>query len=279
MNKEYDKETGFYYFLNRYYNPQTGRFIQVDPMPNWDKSSYAYCINNPLRYKDPLGTKTAYIPEEIYYATHEEEIKRQKWFILARLSQLDPEFFGGKWWYSRREMLTRGVIEWLMTTRLYKEYSFFQEIVWMLWKKYWKRRDYIVFENVKEYGYGPLTCLFIPSEFGNYIIVSEEYLKLPSQIAFWLLILSLPHEAAHEYYYKGENMTQLEYHDYVTAGWLVTMVIYLNYWEDMPFHGEVETSIMELWDIYYRGMRAGLGLSPLYKEIYRREEREWPGGP
>ena len=52
-----------------------------------------------------LGTKTAYIPEEIYYATHEEEIKRQKWFILARLSQLDPEFFGGKWWYSGRDVI------------------------------------------------------------------------------------------------------------------------------------------------------------------------------
>jgi len=54
--REYDKETGLYYYRARYYNPQIGRFLQTDPVGykagmNW----YAYCINNPLSFMDPSG--------------------------------------------------------------------------------------------------------------------------------------------------------------------------------------------------------------------------------
>ena len=46
--REYDKETGLYYYRARYYNPQIGRFLQTDPVGyqagmNW----YAYCGNGP----------------------------------------------------------------------------------------------------------------------------------------------------------------------------------------------------------------------------------------
>jgi RHS repeat-associated protein len=55
--REYDKETGLYYYRARYYNPQIGRFLQTDPIGygegmNW----YRYCGNNPSNYFDPSGT-------------------------------------------------------------------------------------------------------------------------------------------------------------------------------------------------------------------------------
>jgi RHS repeat-associated protein len=52
--KETDNTTGLVYFGARFYDPEVGRFITVDPGKdglNW----YAYCENNPLRYVDPDG--------------------------------------------------------------------------------------------------------------------------------------------------------------------------------------------------------------------------------
>ena len=50
----YDAETGWVYLRNRYYDPETGRFINEDLIKsgtNW----YIYCNNNPLKYIDPSG--------------------------------------------------------------------------------------------------------------------------------------------------------------------------------------------------------------------------------
>ena len=51
--REYDSETGLYYFRARYMNPKTGRFLQEDPI--WFDNLYAYCGNNPLNLVDPYG--------------------------------------------------------------------------------------------------------------------------------------------------------------------------------------------------------------------------------
>ena len=51
----FDVETGQIYLRNRYYQPVTGRFTQLDPIRdglNW----YAYCYNNPIMFIDPFGT-------------------------------------------------------------------------------------------------------------------------------------------------------------------------------------------------------------------------------
>jgi RHS repeat-associated protein len=52
-----DLDLGLYYFGARYYDPEVGRFIGVDPLaeeyPGW--SPYVYCFNNPLNYVDPNG--------------------------------------------------------------------------------------------------------------------------------------------------------------------------------------------------------------------------------
>ena len=54
--RQFDIETGLYYYRARYYSPDLGRFLQTDPVGyeggiNW----YRYCRNNPLAYTDPSG--------------------------------------------------------------------------------------------------------------------------------------------------------------------------------------------------------------------------------
>lgn len=59
--REYDKETGLYFYRARYYDPEVGRFIQTDPHPgNLSNpltyiNKYIYVLNNPINATDPLG--------------------------------------------------------------------------------------------------------------------------------------------------------------------------------------------------------------------------------
>ncbi len=59
---EWDAESGLHYFWHRFYDPEIGRFVQVDPM--WIKfpnmTSYHYCVNNPTIYTDFAGLDTHY---------------------------------------------------------------------------------------------------------------------------------------------------------------------------------------------------------------------------
>jgi RHS repeat-associated protein len=55
--REYDQETGFYYYRARYYDPMAGRFISEDPirLRGGDLNYYRYVRNNPVNFYDPLG--------------------------------------------------------------------------------------------------------------------------------------------------------------------------------------------------------------------------------
>ena len=52
--KKLDTSTGLYYFNQRYYDPEIGRFLQEDPAGQ-GLNPYRYCGNNPLMYTDPDG--------------------------------------------------------------------------------------------------------------------------------------------------------------------------------------------------------------------------------
>ena len=65
--KEHDDTTGLTYFGARYYDPQLGRFLSVDPLgftasKPMSFNPYAYANNNPYAYVDPDGRD----PERIF---------------------------------------------------------------------------------------------------------------------------------------------------------------------------------------------------------------------
>ena len=59
-NQELDRETGYYYYNARHYDPQIARFTAADSIidgvyntQGWNR--YSYVKGNPIRYKDPTG--------------------------------------------------------------------------------------------------------------------------------------------------------------------------------------------------------------------------------
>src|SRR5579883_3407205 len=58
-SRELDTETNLYYFRERYYDPQPGRFLSEDPA--WFDAGinfYTYVRNNPINFTDPSGLYT-----------------------------------------------------------------------------------------------------------------------------------------------------------------------------------------------------------------------------
>lgn len=55
--REWDKETGLYYYRLRYYDPMEGLFISKDPIgfAGGDVNLYRYVQNNPVNFIDPSG--------------------------------------------------------------------------------------------------------------------------------------------------------------------------------------------------------------------------------
>ena len=56
-SREYDPESGLYYYRARYYDAKIGRFLQIDPIgyAGGDINLYACVANNPFNYIDPEG--------------------------------------------------------------------------------------------------------------------------------------------------------------------------------------------------------------------------------
>ena len=55
--KEFDEETGLYYYGARYYEPRLSLWMSCDPMEENTPfySTYSYCLNNPILLIDPDG--------------------------------------------------------------------------------------------------------------------------------------------------------------------------------------------------------------------------------
>jgi RHS repeat-associated protein len=93
--REYDKETGLYYYRARYYNPQIGRFLQTDPIGyGGGLNLYRYCVNNPLGYSDPSGCANWIGGFQFEYdaakAAHQDIMEKRN---------SDPNAMNAEWWY------------------------------------------------------------------------------------------------------------------------------------------------------------------------------------
>ncbi len=83
----YDSETGFYYLQSRYYDPETGRFINADD-PEMVKEAanllqakglFTYCYNNPVNMVDKNGLAPGYINDQ-----WDKSVKDIKWGLLGK---------------------------------------------------------------------------------------------------------------------------------------------------------------------------------------------------
>ena len=71
----YDDETGMYYLQSRYYNPEWGRFINLDGYVSTGQGQglrctnmFMYCSNNPVMFRDPEGESAEAILQSLYSA-------------------------------------------------------------------------------------------------------------------------------------------------------------------------------------------------------------------
>ena len=55
--REFDPETGLYFYRARYYDPDAGRFVSEDPIniAGSYANLYTYVFNNPVNFSDPAG--------------------------------------------------------------------------------------------------------------------------------------------------------------------------------------------------------------------------------
>ena len=90
--KEFDEETGMYYYGARYYEPRLSLWISTDPMQDRYPSISTYChtLNNPLNISDPNGTDIVYVNlggVEVYRIKNDNVYKT---YIQTSKSYYDP---------------------------------------------------------------------------------------------------------------------------------------------------------------------------------------------
>ncbi len=57
--REFDAETGLYFNRARYFDPANGRWLSEDPIRFFGGHNfYGYVLNNPLKFRDPLGKQS-----------------------------------------------------------------------------------------------------------------------------------------------------------------------------------------------------------------------------
>ena len=81
----YDYDSGLYFIQNRYYNPEIGRFINVDNINSLitakivlDFNLFAYCGNNPITYSLKYKDKSEYLTIESNYAYNKSKSNPEK---------------------------------------------------------------------------------------------------------------------------------------------------------------------------------------------------------
>ena len=96
--KEFDEETGLYYYGARYYEPRVSLWISVDPLVELYRniSPYAYVANNPIVYTDPDGRKID--PEsQKEWNDQKQHIVDKRDKLQAKINKLNTEAIKKGW--------------------------------------------------------------------------------------------------------------------------------------------------------------------------------------
>nr|WP_017326744.1 RHS repeat-associated core domain-containing protein [Synechococcus sp. PCC 7336] len=77
--REFDEQTGLYYFRARYLDPSTGQFISQDPIgfAAGDVNLYRYVGNSPLNFIDPSGNQAIGSQPNLTPSDEEDELSTQ----------------------------------------------------------------------------------------------------------------------------------------------------------------------------------------------------------
>lgn len=89
--KEFDEETGLYYYGARYYDSKLSIWMSVDPLVEKTLQPYQYAYNNPIRYIDFIGLEGEEPDGIVGYVI--------KWF------KGDPTYKGSGWGHGPRTQL------------------------------------------------------------------------------------------------------------------------------------------------------------------------------
>ena len=99
--KQFDEETGLYYYGARYMNPMASIWYGVDPMYNLDfsVSTYIFCHNNPIKNKDINGMygteEEAKHAAKMYGANYSYAKDKKQWYVALDESKRGAYKSGG----------------------------------------------------------------------------------------------------------------------------------------------------------------------------------------
>ena len=86
--RKYDVESGLYYYRARAYDPNVGKFLQVDPIEfaSGTYSLYSYVSNQPTKYSDPSGLARAPVTQSDIFARTTEMESASNLAMMTHLS-------------------------------------------------------------------------------------------------------------------------------------------------------------------------------------------------